>query len=210
MSRKIKAILIIFACVCATGAGAWIILSENKFPDTLAENTIPTMYLPINNFTYVDMIGGYGNVQPGNFHPGIDFCINDTTPIVAPCNAYISYIQGNWFNEVGNVYQTNIHLRLNAQWRIELLWESDAATEINGTYQLGNITVNLGDYVTTNQTLGKLFYHGPQARLHLGVKSYEKWECPYRFFNCTARVLYEEQFDRVGDKMYCSCCYCCD
>ena len=213
MKKKSK-VTIIVVCVCATVFGAWILFSgvlKPNYPDTLTPGHLPTIYLPINNFSRVDMIQGYGQITPDYFHPGIDIQVNNTTPIVAPCNAYVSLIQPNYYNEIANVYQTNIQLSLNDQWTILISFESSAANATFGAYQVGNISLTLGQYVTTNQSIGNLLQQGPNARIHFGIKSYEIWECPYRFFCCSARLTFEEQFARVGVPLACGeFCYCCD
>ncbi len=214
MRRKTKAIFIIIACASALGVfGIWMWIAGRPptYPDTLAEGKLPLIYLPVNNFSNVSYIRGYGQVEPIAYHNGIDFDFNDTAPIVAPCNAYVSYIQPNWYYEVSHAYQTNIHLRLNAQWLIEILFESFAPNATAGGYQFGNVSVSVGDYVTTNQSIGTLLHHADLSVLHISVRSYDVFECPYRFFNGTAQVLYEEQWERVGIKTYCSyyCCECC-
>jgi len=186
------AILIV---ACVSGFIAWNIMSS--IPDTLPLDENPQLILPLYDYSNLTMIQGYGQVEPDRFHNGFDFTVNDTTIIVAPCEAYVQDI--SFFkNEVMDTWQTNLRLRLNSRWSVIIAFESWALNETYGRYQLDAIIVQVGDHVYANQTIGELLHHGSGAHIHFGIIDNSEWVCPYQYFTADAQSTFQHLYVDMG------------
>ncbi len=135
----------------------------------------------------------FGQVSPSFYHNGIDFGFNDTATIRAPCAAFIIMVKF-WFNEKGGHWQTNVGLRLNQDWSLEVIFESWALTQDQGQLQANAITVKFGDMVATNQSLGQLLCHGDGTHIHFTVRGPSGDVCPYQYWAPTAKSTFDAQF----------------
>ncbi|MBN2152918.1 MAG: hypothetical protein JW839_15815 [Candidatus Lokiarchaeota archaeon] len=199
-SRRKKAIAIagIVGAVVLSMVGTIWYFSTPRYSDTLPPGQEPSLLLPIFNFSANDYIGGFGQITPEFWHGGFDFGVNDTTKIVSPCNAYVSYIQKNWYNDKGGHWQSNVNLRLNAEWEIWMPFESWTTDQEMGRIQAGAIFVEVGQYVGANETLGFLLCHGSSAHLHFGVVHNGAEVCPYQCLTDPAKIIFADRFAKVG------------
>ncbi|WEU40887.1 MAG: peptidoglycan DD-metalloendopeptidase family protein [Candidatus Odinarchaeum yellowstonii] len=185
--------VVIVACV--SGFVVWNIISG--IPDTLPLDQDPQLILPLYDYSNLTMIQGYGQVEPDRFHNGFDFTVNDTTIIVAPCEAYVQDI--SFFeNEAMNTWQTNLRLRLNSRWSVIIAFESWALNETYGRYQLDAIIVKVGDHVAANQTIGELLHHGSGSHIHFGIIDSGEWVCPYQYFTAEAQSTFQHLYVDMG------------
>lgn len=182
--------------LCIASFSVWFVYF--RYPDTVPSGQNPLLILPLYDFSHNDFIQGFGQIHLDYYHNGFDFGVNDTTVIVAPCNAYVFDIKSNWYNERGGHWQTNVELRLNAQWRISIPFESWALNSTYGALQANQILVHVGQYVAVNQTLGYLLCHGEHAHIHFSVISYDTHVCPYYYFTESAKTVFVDQFYRVN------------
>jgi len=197
MSRKIKIVAAAtIVLVSIAGVFAWSIYF--RYPDTVPFGQNPLLILPMYDFSHNDFLQGFGQIHLDYYHNGFDFGVNDTTVIVAPCSAYVFDIKSNWYNERGGHWQTNVELRLNAQWRISIPFESWALNSTYGALQANQILVHVGQYVAVNQTLGFLLCHGEHAHIHFSIISYGTHVCPYYYFTESAKTVFVDQFYRVN------------
>ena len=182
-------VIIVIACV--SGLVVWNL--NTSFPDTLALDENPQIILPLYDYSNVTLIQGYGQVEENRFHNGIDFVVNDSTTIVAPCEAYVLDIS-LFENEVMKTWQTNLRLRLNSRWSIIIAFESWAFNETYGRYQFEALTVQKGDHVSINQTLGALLHHGDGSHIHFGILDKGDWLCPYPYLTPNAKQMFEDLY----------------
>lgn len=197
MHRRIKfAAALAIVLFSVAGISVWYIFF--RYPDTVPFGENPVLILPMYDFSHNDFIQGFGQIHPDYYHNGFDFGVNDTTAIVAPCNAYVFDIKSNWYNEKGGHWQTNVELRLNVQWHISIPFESWALNSSYGALQANQITVHVGQYVAANQTLGHLLSHGEHAHIHFSLISYDTHVCSYYYFVEPARVIFLYQFSLVN------------
>jgi len=198
MSRKTKIAIAhtLVISICLVGVYFAFFYSAD-YPDTLPPGQVPSLILPFYDFSNVTKIGEYGWGRVDYFHPGFDFRVNETTSIVAPCNAYVSFIQRNWHQEGGD-YQTNVNLWLNKQWELCLVFESGVKNATAGALQSDAVPVILGQYIAQNQSVGNLLVHGPLSQVHFGIWSYGEWVCPHDYFTPLARDIFDTQFALKG------------
>lgn len=192
-----KKIGLVFGLIAISIAGIYL-WQMYQFPDTLPIGQDPELMLPLIDFTNNDIIYGYGQVNSENWHNGIDFGVDDTTLIVAPCDAYVSYLRLNWFNEKGGHWQSNIDLRLNREWRVTIAFESWTAEETEGQLQANEITVSRGQLLKKGDTIGNLVSHGDGTHIHFGIYHNGHDVCPYLYFNATAKTIFEARYALVG------------
>ncbi len=201
MSKKTKIIAVAIIAVISFSVIA-VYYVQFRHPYTLPLGENPTIGLPIYDFSYNNIIQGFGNipVRPGNttfYHNGIDFGVNATTTFVCPHNAYVDGIK-TWYNDKGGHWQTNVELWLNPQWTIEMTFESWALNETYANLQRNAILATQGQYFTTNQTIGNLLVHGSGAHVHFGVLSNGNAICPYDVLTPSAKVTFAAQFFKVN------------
>nr|MDO8098526.1 hypothetical protein [Candidatus Njordarchaeota archaeon] len=197
MSRRLKiAAAFTVTLLSILGISVWLIYL--RYPDTVPSGQNPVLILPLYDFSDNDYIQGFGQISLDYYHNGFDFGVNDTTVIVSPCNAYVFDVKSNWYNEKGGHWQTNVELRLNAQWRISIPFESWALNSTYGALQADQILVHVGQYVTANQTLGYLLCHGQYAHIHFSVISYDTHVCPYYYLTEPAKAIFLYQFSLVN------------
>ncbi len=198
LSKRAK-ILLVTALIAGSLTGiTWYLLSPKPLPDTLPKGQNPSLILPLSNLTYNDYIGGYGQVTPEFWHGGFDFGVNGTTRIVSPCNAYVKYVERNWFNEMGGHWQSNVDLHLNGEWEVRFAFESWTIDEGLGGIQGDAISVEVGQYIGAGGTLGSLLCHGSSAHLHFGLLHNGEEICIYPYFTDPAKIAFADQFARVG------------
>ncbi|WEU40874.1 MAG: M23 family metallopeptidase [Candidatus Odinarchaeum yellowstonii] len=196
MNRKRAAALgVSIIIICVTAFTVWNLLTS--IPDALPEGQNPELMLPLYDYSHLDVIQAYGQIRPDYFHPGFDFGVNDTTVIVAPCDAYVTYIN-SWYNDKSGHWQTNVGLRLNSKWRIDIVFESWAENETYGALQFQAIIVRVGQFVAANQTIGNLLCHGSYAHIHFGLYFNEEAVCPYPYFTPSAQSTFQELYMKVG------------
>ncbi len=192
MKKAVK-IGLFFVFITSIGAGIWLIYAFGPATNPLPLGATPTIQLPYIDDTNLHYIGGFGQVSPSYYHNGIDFGFNGTTTIVAPCTALITNVHF-WFNDKGGHWQTNIGLRLNQEWSIEVIFESWALTQEQGQQQANAITANIGTIVNKNQSLGQLLSQGDGSHVHFGIKGSGGDLCPYLYWTPTAKTTFDIQF----------------
>lgn len=195
MVRKklILASVIIIASI--SGFSFWYFTSFAS-PSFLPLGEDPKLILPLYQIENIAIIQGFGNLTWG-FHNGIDFGVNATTVIVAPHNCVVTWIQF-WYNEKGGHWQTNVRLKINQEWELEIAFESWALNETYGQYQRDAIIVEVGQILHVNETIGSLLVHGSGAHIHFGLLTYGTAVCPYRYFTPEAKAIFDAVFPHVN------------
>ncbi|MHA1264975.1 MAG: M23 family metallopeptidase [Candidatus Helarchaeota archaeon] len=196
MQKKYLGLIILLGIFGTIGI-IYLYNSEFRYPNTLPLGQVPSIELPLYNFSTCNAIQGFGQITPDYYHNGIDFGVNATTPIRAPFAAYVDFIQF-WYNDKGGHWQTNVKLWLNSQWEIEIVFESWALNETYGQLQRDAIIVNLGQYVEENQSIGNLLFHGHGAHIHFGIYDNSVAKCPHSYFTSTAKSAFDAYFFSVN------------
>ncbi len=192
--KMILAAIIIIASV--SGFSFWYLNFENT-PSFLPLGESPEIILPLYQIENLDAIQGFGQLTPDFYHNGIDFGVNATTVIVAPHNCVVTWIQF-WYNDKGGHWQTNVRLKINEEWEIEVVFESWALNETYGQYQRDAIIVEVGQILNVNETIGNLLVHGDGAHIHFGLLTYGTGVCPYQHFTSEAKALFDAVFPYVN------------
>lgn len=198
VKKKKRGLLFVGIIVISATSIAIFMGLNSELPDVLPSGQDPSLMLPLVDFTFNDFIGGFGQITPEFYHNGIDFGINDTTIIVAACDAYVSYVHLNWYNEKGGHWQSNVNLRLNKHWTISMPFESWTTDESLGQLQANEINVETGQYIKKGDVIGNLLCHGESAHLHFGLIYNDLEVCPYQYFNETAQLIFEIRYVAVG------------
>ncbi len=189
-----KKILIIICVSVIAGLSVVGILLVTLNQGSLPIGEDPVLVLPYEDESHLYEIQGYGD-SLGFPHNGIDFIFNNSVQIICP-HAGVIQNRTCWYNpRDGGSWQTLVCITLNTEYLLQVIFESQATDETNGTAQGNAVVVSLGQQVTQNQTLGTLLKHGDHARLHFG---FVKDTCPYNYLSPAAKVRFDAAFAKYN------------
>jgi hypothetical protein len=174
------------------GAGTTLaILAFGVFP--LPPGQQLSMQLPLDDFSTLIRFQSF---YTGG-HNGLDFNVNASTPIVAPCEMYITEVRC-WNNEKGGHWQTNVRAQLSFSWTLEIAFESWATDEPAGRLQEQAIIVKELVRVPAGAPLGTLLYVGDGAHIHFMIRENEIATCPFPYFTPAAQATLTAALAAIG------------
>ncbi|OLS14773.1 MAG: hypothetical protein RBG13Loki_1606 [Promethearchaeota archaeon CR_4] len=153
----------------------------------------PSLQLPFTDASNLTMIGAYFSEASFTPHTGIDFSFNTSVDILAATGGYVEDVKF-WFNEKGGHWQTNVRVRLNSQWAVEVAFESWALTQDVGQLQASAILVQVGMKIAAGTQIGTLLYHGSGCHIDFGINNKSQRVCPYPYFTSEAKATFDPLF----------------
>jgi len=178
--------------VIGIAAGATLaIFAFAVFP--LPPGQAPSMRLPLDNFATLERFSGFNSTK----HNGLDFGVNASTPIVAPCDAFVFEVKC-WYNDGGGHWQTNVRAQLSFAWMLEIAFESWATDEPTARLQEQAIAAKAWTRVAAGAPLGTLLYEGDGAHIHFMIKEYDAARCPYPYFTPEAQASLTAALVAIG------------
>ena len=166
------------------------------YPDTLPLGSNPALEFPYNTTEYIMRIQGFSSS-----HQGIDLNVNHSVGLVAIHAAYVLVIR-TFYNDAGGHWNTNIIFRLNDDWSYEYKLEPWAYDFTNATYQENNLTINVGDKVLTNQSIGILLYLDPECHIDYTLHYRGNPVCQYQYFSTDAKAKFDPLFALYGNQPF--------
>ncbi len=187
VSKKLL-IGIVIAGVAVTGL--LVVFGPSLFRQyDLPAGASPSLQMPFTDASNLTMIGAFFAAS----HTGLDYSFNTSVDILAAAGGYIEDVKF-WYNEKGGHWQTNVRVRLNAQWHVEVCFESWALTQEVGQLQADAIVVQVGMKITAGTKLGTLLYHGEGCHIDFGLGDSGNRICPYPYFSSDAKVAFDALF----------------
>ncbi|MFW9923615.1 MAG: hypothetical protein ACFFDW_10065 [Candidatus Thorarchaeota archaeon] len=200
MSRKTTLIfLVIISIVIILGSisGILYFVFQNNEPPNEYPDGPPVFEFFVENPEVLCMLGAYGTGDWGFYHNGIDFMINATANIIAPCNMTVNDVV-LFYNDLGGHWQVGTSFTYNEEYEIFMAFESFAENETFGQLQYDAIVVEIGQKLVTGQFIGQLFMHRPAAHIHFMIQKEGECLCPYQFFSTDAKAQFDVLWDIIG------------
>ncbi len=192
MVRKKLLVGLVIAGVAATAI--LVIFGPTWFRQyDLPAGASPSLQLPITESSNLTMIGAFFSESSPQPHSGLDFAFNKSVDIKAAAGGYVEDVKF-WYNEKGGHWQTNVRVRINQQWHIEVAFESWTTTEAEGQLQANAIVVQIGMKISAGAKLGTLLWHGEGCHIDFGLGSNWVRICPYPYFDAGAKVSFDYLF----------------
>ena len=170
-------------------------LRNNGPPNS--NNDPPIFAFPVANTEVLAAIYGYLWNETHQIHDGIDFMINGTANIIAPCNMTVND-KGLFYNEIGEHWQAGLSFDINDDYELFIAFESFAQNETYGNLQLDAIIVDIGQEVTKGELLGQLFLHHNGAHIHFMLHKNSERVCPYLYFGTEGKVIFDTLWSQIG------------
>jgi hypothetical protein len=177
-STKIASVFLVFGIASGATLGIFAFV---VFP--LLPWQQPSMRLPLNNFDTFDIFNSFNSAN----HNGLDFGVNASTSIVAPCDMFVFEVKC-WYNERGGHWQTNVRAYLSFTWMLEIAFESWATDEPRARVQEQAITGKAWTRLPAGALLGTLLYEGEGAHIHFMIKENNAAVCPFPYFTPAAQA----------------------
>jgi hypothetical protein len=200
MERKWKLVLgISLSIIVLSGSSVGIIFLVNFLQDnnTTSNNEPPVMDFPVENIEVLSMISAFIWNETVQIHNGIDFMINDTANIIAPCNMTVND-KSLFYNALGDHWQAGLSFEINDDFELFIAFESFAQNETFGNLQLDAIIVDIGQEVIQGQSLGQLLLHRGGAHIHFMLHKNFEPVCPYLYFSSAAKTTFDNLWVQIG------------
>ncbi|MBK5112670.1 MAG: hypothetical protein KGD59_06375 [Candidatus Heimdallarchaeota archaeon] len=201
MQRKWKIILgITISLIIVIGGFAGGLLLNNYLRNngsSGSNNDPPIFAFPVENTEVLSMLYGFIWNETHEIHNGIDFMINATANILAPCNMTVND-KSLFYNEIGDHWQTGYSFDINDDFELFIAFESFAENETFGNLQLDALLVDIGDEVVQGQLLGPLFLHRGGAHIHFMLHKNNEPVCPYLYFSYDAKTTFDTLWSQLG------------
>ncbi len=153
----------------------------------------PSMRLPLDSFDTLLRFSGFNNTS----HNGLDFGVNTSTPIVAPCDVFVFEVKC-WYNERGGHWQTNVRACMSFTWMLEIAFESWATDEPTARVQEQAIAAKPWTRVAAGAPLGTLLYEADGAHIHFMIKENNAATCPIPYFTPAAQASLTAALAAIG------------
>nr|MDO8086744.1 hypothetical protein [Candidatus Sigynarchaeum springense] len=190
MKKSTKVAAGLLAIGIAAG-GTLAIFAFAVFP--LPPGQAPSLRQPLEDFSTFIQFQGFNS----SGHNGIDFMVNASTLIVAPCDLFVIEVKC-WFNEPGGHWQTNVRAQLSFAWTLEVAFESWATDEPAGRLQEQAIVVKAWTRVAAGAPMGTLLYVADSAHIHFMIRENNVAKCPYTYFTPAARASLDAALVAIG------------
>ncbi|MBN2151570.1 MAG: hypothetical protein JW839_09000 [Candidatus Lokiarchaeota archaeon] len=177
-SKKVAGVLLAIGIAAGATLG---IFAFAVFP--LPPGQAPSMRLPLQDFSTFVRFQSFNSTG----HNGLDFNVNASTPIVAPCDLFVTEIRC-WYNDRGGHWQTNVGASMNFEWTMEIAFESWATDEPTARVQEQAIAVAAWTRVAAGAPLGTLLCEGDGAHIHFMIRRNSAATCPFQYFAPTAQA----------------------
>ncbi|MHA1171323.1 MAG: M23 family metallopeptidase [Candidatus Heimdallarchaeota archaeon] len=201
MERKWKITLgLLISLIIVIGGVAGGLLLNNYLRNNDSSdfnNDPPILAFPVANTEVLAALYGFIWNETHQIHNGIDFMINDTANIVAPCNMTVND-KSLFYNELGDHWQAGLSFDINDDYELLIAFESFAQNETFGNLQLDAIIVDIGQEVTQGQLLGQLFLHRNGAHIHFMLHKNHEPVCPYLYFSSAGKVIFDTLWSQFG------------
>jgi len=163
---------------------------------TLAEDAV--FDLPVADLDDVTGIQVYHDNRSTQLHIGFDFKLENDTEIFAPIGGTITQVNKHQMSN--NLWIIDVSIQFNIKWSMFIAFEPCTYDESVIDAQMENITVNVGDTVTKNQSLGIL---NPVAgsefpHIHWTILEGGQDRSPYDHCSTTARAGIEWLCEKYG------------
>ncbi|MGC9781530.1 MAG: hypothetical protein HZR80_19990 [Candidatus Heimdallarchaeota archaeon] len=201
MERKWKITLGIFTSIIVLiGSTVGIIklvdFLQNSNPSVI-NNEPPVLEFPVENIEVLITLDAFIWNETAQIHNGIDFGINDTATIIAPCNMTVND-KNLFYNEIGDHWQAGLSFDINDDYELFIAFESFAENETFGNLQLDAMIVEIGQVVTQGELLGHLLFHRMGAHIHFMLHKNYKPVCPYLYFSSEAKTIFDTLWTQIG------------
>jgi hypothetical protein len=190
MKRSMK-IASTFLIIGIAAGATFGIFAHAVFP--LPPGQQPSMQLPLESFSTFVRFGSFNSTS----HNGLDFSINTSTPIVAPCALFITDVKC-WYNSRGGHWQTNVRACMSFTWTMEIAFESWATDELTARVQEQAIFAKLWTKIAAGAPLGTLLYEGDGAHIHFMIRENEAAVCPFPYFTSAAQTSLTAALASIG------------
>jgi len=187
-STRITSVVLVSCIVVGATLG---IFAFAVFP--LSPGQQPLMRLPLENFNMFVRFNSFNSTS----HNGLDFNVNASTPIIAPCGMFVTEVRC-WYNAKGGHWQTNIRAQMSFTWMLEIAFESWATDEPAARIQQQVIVAKPWTRIAEGELLGTLLCEGDGAHIHFMIKEYEIAICPLSYFTSSAQASLTSALAVIG------------
>lgn len=193
MEKKNKIILAIgLICVIIMGIG----FTSYFLLYIFAEDAV--FDLPVADLNDVSGIQVYHDNRSTQLHVGFDFKLENDTEIFAPIEGTITAVEKKQMSN--DLWIIDVYIQFNIRWTTYIAFEPCTTDESIIDAQMLNITVNVGDIVTKNQSLGILNpVEGSEfPHIHWTILESGQDYSPYDHCSSTAREGIEMLCEKFG------------
>jgi hypothetical protein len=187
-STKIASVFLVIGIAAGATLGIFAFV---VFP--LPPGRQPSMRLPLDSFDTFDQFNSFNSAS----HNGLDFAVNASTPIVAPCDVFVTAVEC-FYNERGGHWQTNVRGSMSFTWMLEIAFESWATDEPTARLQEQAIATKAWTRVAAGAPLGTLLYEGDGAHIHFMIKENDAATCPFPYFTSSAQASLTAALATIG------------
>ena len=187
-SAKVASVFLVIGIAAGATLG---IFAFAVFP--LPPGQLPSMRLPIDDFSTFVRFNSFNSTG----HNGLDFNVNASTPIVAPCDVFVFDVKC-WYNDRGGHWQTNVRAYMSFTWTMEIAFESWATDEPTARLQEQAIVARAWTRVAAGAPLGTLLYEGDGAHIHFMIKENDAATCPFPYFTPAAQASLSAALAAIG------------
>ncbi len=153
----------------------------------------PSMRLPLDSLDTFNCFNSFNSSS----HNGLDFGVNASTPVVAPCDVFVLEVRC-WYNDKGGHWQTNLRASMSFAWTLEVAFESWATDEPTARLQEQAIAAKAGTRVAAGASLGTLLYEGDGAHIHFMIEENNVAVCPFPYFTPGAQASLTAALVAIG------------
>jgi hypothetical protein len=200
MKKPVKIILSIFLIIIIGGGVFFFGFSWGRkyfYQYDLPLGESPSLELPFDDSSHLDIIQGFGQLSEEYYHNGIDWGFNDSVIILSPYSGVIIGMR-TWYNDKGGHWQTNLRIALNIEWDIEINFESWALNQTAANQQANLINVGLFQQISQGDEFGELLYFGSGCHIHMTLYRNYAADCPYTYLSEGAKTMFDSQFELYG------------
>ncbi|NHJ05501.1 MAG: hypothetical protein EAX90_11805 [Candidatus Heimdallarchaeota archaeon] len=164
-------------------------IKYNKPDEIEPEADPPILEFIFENTSLISKLEGYGYLG-NSFHNGIDFFINATAKIIAPCNMTVTEVVLVYLENADH-WAVRTSYTINKDYYMIIGFESFARNETFGNIQLDSIIIELDQEIIQGQLIGELLIHEPSAHIHFGLYKGVDAVCPYQYFSAEAKAIFD-------------------
>ncbi|MFW9917971.1 MAG: hypothetical protein ACFFED_00055 [Candidatus Thorarchaeota archaeon] len=188
MNRRICVVLIILILVAGVGAlflmGSYepdndVFDNGGRYDSTILNN-MGVIYSDQSNITYFN--DGYSESDScpwGFIHNGIDYFFHNDSVVIAAAPGVVQSIELRYL-EGTDYYKVGVQIRFNESVWIEYGFEGFANDTSNRAQQAAMLGIEVGDWVSKGDGMGRFLRVGEFDHVHFGVYLNDEAICPRR------------------------------
>jgi len=119
----------------------------------------------------------------GFIHNGIDYFFINNSEVIAAAPGYVEQISWRVNPDTTlNMYNIFVVIRFNASIVLQYSFEPFTHVEGDQNRQMAMLSIQVGDWVTKGDLIGRFLFVEEAAHIHFGVKNGDTWYDPEPFF----------------------------